>query len=229
MLLTAIVPVYNESKTLAILLEKLMALPCEMQIIAVDDGSTDSSPQILKSLADEKKILYLRHESNQGKGMAIRTGLDAAEGVYTIIQDADLEYDPKDIQRMLDVAVENNADAVFGSRNLHSHSEHSYRRYYLGGKFLTMLANFLYGLDISDESTCYKMVRTELMKSLNLKCRGFEFCPELVAKLARRRIKINEIPIHYHPRKMTEGKKIRWQDGAKAIATLIKYRFPGIK
>ena len=225
MLLSCLVPVYNEESTLPQLMEKLLVLPGQLQIIAIDDASTDQSSRILKSLADEGKITLIRHEVNQGKGAAIRSGLKLAEGLYTVIQDADLEYDPEDILKMLGVARENDAEAVFGSRNLNSHAEHSYRRYYLGGRLLTVLANFLYGINISDESTCYKMVKTELMKSLNLTCRRFEFCPELVAKLALRKVKIYEIPIHYHPRKMTEGKKIRWQDGAQAIVTLIKYRF----
>jgi dolichol-phosphate mannosyltransferase len=223
--LSIIVPVYNEQATLEIILAKLLALPVDKEIITVDDCSGDGSPRILQEYADSGKIVFLRHAENRGKGAAIRTGLARAVGRYTIIQDADLEYEPSDMLTMLELARRQNADAVFGSRILHPDAGISYRRYYWGGRFLTMLANLLYGVGITDESTCYKMVRTELLQSLNLTCRRFEFCPELVAKLGRRRMTIYEVPIHYRPRKIGEGKKIRWHDGLVAIWTLIRNRF----
>lgn len=225
MQLSIIVPVFNEEKSLPIILERLLALEVEKEIIAVDDGSRDNSPTILQKFADEKKIFYIKHNINQGKGAAIVSGLEKATGEYVVVQDADLEYDPNDIINMLAAARRHQADAVFGSRIHNPQSGISYRRYYWGGRLLTMLANLLYGVNISDESTCYKMVRTNLIKSLHLTCRRFEFCPELVAKLGKRKIAIFEVPIAYHPRKMTEGKKIRWHDGAIAIWTLLKYRF----
>jgi len=225
MKLSIIVPIFNEQDTLTTIMERLLALPVEKQIIAVDDASSDQSPMILKKLADEGRIKLLTHAHNRGKGAAIVTGLEHAVGEYTIIQDADLEYEPEDIVRMLETAEQHHADAVFGSRIHNPESGISYRRYYWGGRFLTILANILYGVNISDESTCYKMVRTDLMKSLKLTCRRFEFCPELVAKLGKRKIKIFEIPISYHPRKMEAGKKIRWHDGLEAIWTLLKNRF----
>ncbi len=225
MLLSIIVPVYNEGKTLRDILDLLIALPVDKEIIAVDDASRDDSPAILIQYADAGRIRLLRHESNQGKGAAIITGLTATQGEYTIIQDADLEYDPNDIVTMLNTAQANSAEVVFGSRVRNISSGISYRRYYWGGRLLTLLANLLYRVNITDESTCYKLVRTELMKSLHLTCRRFEFCPELVAKLGKRGISILEIPIRYNPRKMEEGKKIRWHDGAIAIWTLFKYRF----
>ena len=225
MKLSIIVPVFNEQDTLPIILNRLFDLPPKKQIIVVDDASSDHSPAILRKLANEGRITLLTHAENRGKGAAIVTGLMYAVGEYTVIQDADLEYDPGDIVRMLNTAEKHGADAVFGSRIHNPESGISYRRYYWGGRFLTALANILYGVNISDESTCYKMVRTDLMKSLNLTCRRFEFCPELVSKLGRRKIKILEIPIAYHPRKMEAGKKIRWYDGLQAIWTLIKNRF----
>jgi len=224
MKLSIIVPVFNEEDSLPIIMDRLFELPVEKQIIAVDDASSDSSPDILKKMADAGRLTLLTHSQNQGKGAAIVTGLAHATGEYTIIQDADLEYDPNDIPKILAEAGRHNADAVFGSRIHNPEAGVSYRRYYWGGKLLTLLANILYGVNISDESTCYKMVKTDLMKSLNLSCRRFEFCPELVAKLGKRKIKIFEIPIYYSPRKIEAGKKIRWHDGLEAIWTLIKFR-----
>ena len=225
MRLSIIVPVYNEARTLGDILARLFALPIECEIIAVDDASSDKGPHILRKMADDGRLIFLAHEKNRGKGAAIRTGLARATGEYTVIQDADLEYDPSDIVAMLKIAEEKKADAVFGSRIHNPQSGISYRRYYWGGKFLTILANLLYGVNISDESTCYKMVRTEVLKSMNLTCNRFEFCPEVVAKLGKRHIPIHEIPISYIPRKIDAGKKIRWHDGAMAIWTLIRLRF----
>ncbi|MEZ5358014.1 MAG: glycosyltransferase family 2 protein [Candidatus Zixiibacteriota bacterium] len=224
MRLSIIVPIYNEEQTLKTLVDLLLSLDESIEIILVDDASADSSYSILQEYGYTPNIRILHHEKNQGKGAAIRTGLELATGEYTVIQDADLEYDPHDIIKMLEVAHKNNADAVFGSRIHNPQSGISYRRFYWGGQLLTLLANILYGVHISDESTCYKMVRTSLMKSLNLTCTRFEFCPELVAKLGKRRVKIYEIPISYNPRKIYEGKKIRWYDGAEAIWTLFRLR-----
>lgn len=225
MRLSIIVPVYNEEQTLKALIDRLLSLDGDFEIILVDDASTDSSPDILAACQNIANVHILGHTKNRGKGAAIRTGLTKASGEYTVIQDADLEYDPHDILRMLDIARQKNADAVFGSRIHNPDSGISYRRFYWGGQLLTLIANVLYGVNISDESTCYKMVRTEVLKSLNLTCTRFEFCPELVAKLGKRKIKIHEIPISYTPRKIDEGKKIRWYDGAEAIWTLLRLRF----
>jgi glycosyltransferase involved in cell wall biosynthesis len=225
MKVSIIIPVYNEQETLSEILIRLVGLPIDKEIIAVDDASNDNSHTILRKAADAGDIRLLTHPVNRGKGAAIVTGLEYASGEYTIIQDADLEYDPDDIVKMLATAEQHNADAIFGSRINNPQSGISYRRYYWGGRFLTFLANLLYRVDISDESTCYKMVRTDLMKSLNLTCKRFEFCPELVAKLGKRKIKIFEIPISYNPRKIESGKKIRWHDGLEAIWTLFRLRF----
>lgn len=225
MRLSVIIPAYNEADTIAEIVKRVAALPLDKEIIVVNDGSVDRTAAILASLGGEISFTVLSHETNRGKGAAIRTGLACATGDYTVIQDADLEYNPADLLTMLDTAQSHQANAVFGSRIRGPAAGISYRRYYWGGRLLTLLANLLYGLRITDESTGYKMVRTDLLRELGLQCDRFDFCPEVVAKLGRRGVKIYEIPIEYRPRKMGQGKKIRWYDGAAAIWTLLKYRF----
>jgi len=223
--LTVLMPLYNEEETVTEIIGKVLALPLELELIIIDNASTDSTGQKIQEFAGYDNVQIIKREKNIGKGDAVVAGLELANGKYTIIQDGDLEYDPDDIVKMVGVAEENNALAVFGSRILSGRSGISYYRYLWGGKLLTLVANILYCNKITDESTCYKMVRTDLMKGLKLECKRFEFCPELVAKLGRNKIKIHEIPIAYYPRKFEDGKKIRWIDGAEAIWVLLKYRF----
>jgi dolichol-phosphate mannosyltransferase len=230
--LSIIVPVYNEVATIATLVVRLLELNLptgvEKEIVVVDDGSSDGTFKILGGYAS--KVVLLRHEKNQGKGMAIRTGLEKATGDYVVVQDADLEYDPSDIARMVAKVNETGAEAVFGSRRLPAAGrERGKWYYYLGGVYLTTLANLLYNTRITDEPTCYKMIRTDILQSLNLTCTGFEFCPEVVAKLGKRKIKIVEIPINYHPRSTKEGKKIKLRDAFVATWVLVKNRFPGVQ
>ena len=228
MILSILIPVYNEKNTISKILEKIEEVnldkfSIEKEIIIIDDGSTDGTKDILRSLGDKYKIVY--HSKNKGKGSAIRTGLQYVSGDYVIIQDADLEYDPEDYKKLLDFALKNKAKVVYGSRQLNPGNRHSYRSFYLGGIFLSLVVKFLYGTKITDESTCYKLFKTETIKSIPLKCKRFEFCPEITAKVAKRRIKIYEVPISYHPRSKKEGKKIRWRDGLEALWVLIKYKF----
>jgi glycosyltransferase involved in cell wall biosynthesis len=224
--LSIIIPVYNEEKTIKELVEKVkkVKLPIKKEIIVVDDCSKDRTPEILKKI---KGIKVVRHPGNKnlGKGNAIRTGLKNITGDIVIAQDADLEYNPEDYKKLVEPIIKGKAKVVYGSRNLGDKHEHSYLSYYIGGVFLSKLANLIYGIKITDEATCYKMLRVDVIKSLNLKCERFEFCPEVTAKVAKKGIEILEIPISYSPRKMTEGKKIRWKDGVEAIWTLIKYKF----
>ena len=175
--LSIIVPVFNEEKTLVRNPGQVDRAPCGKRDHRGGQRLRDGSPVIMRRFADAGRIVLLSHPVNRGKGAAIVTGLAVATGAYTIIQDADLEYDPDDILTMLAEAKRNNAPAVFGSRVRNVASGISYRRYYWGGRLLTFLANLLYRVNITDESTCYKMVQTELMKSLGLRCRRFEFCP----------------------------------------------------
>ena len=225
MLLSVIMPLYNEADTLREIIDRVLHLDIDMELIAVNNGSTDNTAAILEDYKNQPDLKIIHREINIGKGDAVIAGLNAAEGKYTVIQDGDLEYDPDDIVKILEIAEQKNALAVFGSRIKNPDSGISYNRYLWGGKLLTKIANFLYGSDITDEPTCYKMIRTDILKAMNLECRRFEFCPEVVAKLGRNKIKIHEIPISYNPRHFEEGKKIRWHDGFEAIWTLLKYRF----
>jgi len=160
---------------------------------------------------------------NTGKGFAIRTALEHVSGDIIIIQDGDLEYDPNDYYNLIEPIITGKASVVYGSRNMQPHM-HSYYRYYLGGRILTMLTNILYNSRISDEPTCYKVFRTDVLKSLKLKCKKFEFCPEVTAKILKKGYDIVEVPIRYSPRKFINGKKIKFKDGLQAIWVLIKYR-----
>ena len=225
MKLTVIIPVFNEKATIEQIIKKVKKVPVEKEIIVVDDGSTDGTAEILKEISEkDKNIKIILKEKNEGKGSAIREGLKYVNGDVVVIQDADLEYEPTDWIEMLKFMEEKKADVVYGSRVLGKNKKSSFV-FYLGGRILSIITNFLYGAGITDEPTCYKMFNTEIIKSLNLKCRGFEFCPEVTAKIRKKGIKIYEVPIHYNPRSTKEGKKIRWKDGIIAIWTLIKYRF----
>ena len=223
MRLSVIVPVYNEVQSIAEIVRRIRAVPLEVQLIVVDDGSTDGTRAALPAIAGIDSLIL--HDRNRGKGAAIRTGLLVASGDAIVIQDADLEYDPQDLVRMLG-CVERGAPVVYGSRIL-GHNGMSHLSFYLGGRFLSWLTNRLYGLSITDEPTCYKMFRREVIQSLDLQCERFEFCPEVTAKVARRGYPIIEIPIRYVPRPLREGKKIRWRDGWTAVWTLLRCRFSG--
>jgi glycosyltransferase involved in cell wall biosynthesis len=157
--------------------------------------------------------------------MAIRTGLEKVTGDLVIIQDADLEYDPNDYLKLVQPIMEDGAFVVYGSRSLSHKNKMSYLRYFIGGQVVTWWTNLLYGCRLTDEPTCYKLFRADLLKSVKLNCKRFEFCPEVTAKIRKRGIEILEVPISYNPRKIKEGKKIRWKDGIQAIWTLLKYRF----
>ncbi|MCX6760667.1 MAG: glycosyltransferase family 2 protein [Candidatus Nealsonbacteria bacterium] len=228
MTLSVLIPIYNEKNTILEILKRIDAVDLseisfKKEIVLVDDGSSDGTRQILKGLEDKYKIIY--HPKNQGKGAAIKTGLNHVFGDYVIIQDADLEYDPKDYIKLLKVALKNKAEVVYGSRRLNPKNKYSHLSFYLGGIMLNWLASILYGIKITDESTCYKLFKTETIKSIPLGCKRFEFCPEITAKIAKRKIKIYEVPIEYYPRDKKEGKKIKWRDGFEALWVLIKYKF----
>lgn len=224
MKLSIIVPVYNERKTLPEVLSALLALSLDKEIVIVDDGSSDGSREFLQGV-DSPDVKVVLHDKNYGKGYAIRSALEQVTGEYVIVQDADLEYEPSEIPGMLQLAVEKGADAVYGSRNMMHENKWSYFRYYIGGVLLTWLTNLLYNAGITDEPTCYKLFRSSFLKSLDLRCVGFEFCPEVTAKTRKRGAAILEVPISYRARSMKEGKKIRPRDGLYAAWVLLRERF----
>ena len=211
------------------LLARVLAVddPCirELEVVVVDDGSTDGTRELLRQLAQEEpRVRYLEHARNMGKGAAIRTGIAAATGDLTLFQDADLEYDPRDYPRLVRPFLEDGADVVYGSRFLAADRRRVLRfRHSRVNRWLTWMSNFFTDLDLTDMETCYKVFRTELLKSIPLRSNDFALEPEITAKIAKRGFRIFEVPVSYLGRTHLEGKKIGWRDGFKAIATMIRY------
>lgn len=224
MKLSVIIPCFNEENTIAEIIRRVEAIDIDKEIIVIDDRSTDRTAEIIRGF-EPGRVKTLFHEHNRGKGAAIRTGIKHITGDIVIIQDADLEYDPSDYYALLRPFDNPNVQVVYGSRIMKKGFKKSYERYYLGGRLVSIATNLLYGIHISDEPTCYKLFRTELLRSLDVQAERFEFCPEVTAKIAKRKIPIIEVPISYEPRKLEEGKKIGWMDGVEAIWTLIRLRF----
>lgn len=220
--MSVIVPVYNEELHLEELLQAVLASPVKKEVIIVDDGSTDGTREKLLDLPIREDVTIVFHQKNCGKGASIRTALSYARGEYVLIQDSDLEYDPKDYPALIAPLQQGRANVIYGVRP--DRPERGLR-FFLGAKLLTHLTNFLYGAGIHDEATCYKVFRRSLLAQLRLECRRFEFCPEVTSKLCRIGERIEEVPISYNPRSAEEGKKIRHSDGWLAIWTLIRYRF----
>lgn len=229
--LSIIIPVYNEAETVARLIERVLVVELgdvEREVVVVNDGSTDGTGEVLEQVARRwpRLVEIVHHEQNQGKGAAIRTALEHVTGDVVITQDADLEYDPREYPKLLAVFEDPTVRVVYGSRNLRENPRSSWR-FYWGGRLVSWVANLLYGSNLTDEATGYKVFRAELLRSLDLQADGFAFCPEVTGKVLRRDIEIHEVPITYQPRGLDEGKKINWKDGLEAVWVLLKQRFRG--
>jgi glycosyltransferase involved in cell wall biosynthesis len=226
--LTIAVPVYNERERVARALKELLSthLPVEAEIVIVDDGSTDGTWDELGQLMLPEHVRLIRHQKNRGKGAALRTALEAASGDVFVPFDADLEYDPSDLARLLQPLIRDEADVVYGTRAFGAHTAFSYW-FVLGNKFLAFWANILFNCYISDLETCFKMVRTPILRTLNLKADSFDIEAEVTAKLLRAGHRPYEVPIQYKARTRAQGKKIRWQDGITALWVIAKIRLSG--
>ena len=224
MKLSVIIPVYNEAKTIAELIKRVQAVAFQKEIILVDDGSDDETFAIAKQFEGDD-FIAVQHPTNQGKGAAIRTALQYVKGDLVIIQDGDLETEPQDYIHLVQPIIEGKAKVVYGSRNLNPTSGNRYWLYDFGGRFISLWTNFLYQQNITDEAACYKVFKTEILKSIPLTYNRFEFCPEVTARISKLGITIHELPMHYYPRSFSEGKKMKWTDGLKAFWVLLKLRF----
>lgn len=225
MKLSVIIPVYNESKSIEEILHRVQATDLATEIVVVDDGSVDGSRDILKKLDGKKRVRVLMHEKNQGKGAAVRTGLDAATGDVLLIQDADLEYDPRDYPTLLKPIQEGLADVVYGSRFLGGPRRVAMFWHMVANYMLTFMTNILYNTILTDMETGYKVFRRKVVQDMPLHSKRFDFEPEFTAKVLKRRYRIFEVAITFNPRDYTEGKKIKLKDAFEAVWTLLKYRF----
>ena len=224
-MVSVIIPAFNEDQTIRQVVDAVHSLPIEKQIIVVNDGSTDGTYKVLEDLQVIYELTIVHCEENRGKGFAIRSGLSYVKGEAVVIQDADMELSPADLSQLLEPLGEEDIQVVYGSRFLNGRGNASLHNF-IANRLLASYTNLLYGCRITDESTGYKAFSTDLITRLNLTCEGFEFCPEVTAKILRAGYRIHEVPVSYFPRTKKEGKKLRfWSDGLFAAWTLLKYRF----
>lgn len=222
--LSVIIPVYNEVEHIREIVKRVQSTKLVKEIIIVDDGSEDGTQNILQELDGKKKVRVILHESNRGKGAAVVTGLEAAEGDVLLIQDADLEYDPRDYPILLKPIKEGVADVVYGSRFLGGSHRVTMFWHMVANKSLTLMTNILYNTILTDMETGYKVFRREVIEGMRIKARGFNFEPEFTAKILKRNYRIFEVPISFNPRDYAQGKKIKLKDAFEAVWTLLKYR-----
>ena len=227
--LSVVIPAYNETATVERLLRRVREVPLNLEVIVVDDGSTDGTRDLLRELEGELIDQLVLHEKNAGKGAALRTGFGRATGDVVVVQDADLEYDPYELPILLEPILSGRADAVYGSRFLGGPHRVLFFWHSVGNHLLTLLSNMLTDVNLTDMETCYKMVRTELLQSLPLSAHRFGIEPELTARLAQAGARIYELPISYHGRSYAEGKKIGWKDGVSAFWSIIRYNLSPLR
>ena len=225
MKLSVIIPVYNEKKTLSELICRVEAVKLEKEIIIVDDGSTDGTQNLLKKYEEQERFKVIYQSKNTGKGSALRAGFDKAEGEIIIVQDGDLEYDPKEYPLLVEPILDGRADVVYGSRFLGGTHRVFFFWHYVGNKLLTTLSNMCTNLCLTDMETGYKVFRRTVLDSFILKCNRFGFEPEFTSKVARHAFRIYEVPISYSGRGYEEGKKIDWKDGVAALWFIFRFRF----
>ncbi len=226
MKLSVVIPVYNEVKTIEEIIRRVQAVEVglEKEIIVVDDGSTDGTRTILERL-NSPAVKVFFHNKNQGKGAALHTGFAAATGDILLVQDADLEYDPREYPRLLEPILDGRADAVYGSRFLGGPHRVLFFWHYVGNRMLTIFSNMLSNLNLTDMETCYKVFKRDVLERLTLKAKRFGFEPEITVKLAKLKCRIYEVPISYSGRDYAEGKKITWKDGLAALFHILRFRF----
>jgi glycosyltransferase involved in cell wall biosynthesis len=227
-LISLVVPAYNEERTIAEVLHRATTFDLRLEMVVVDDGSTDDTPALLRRLSDEIDGLHvIRLERNRGKGAAVRAGIAATTGEFVVIQDADLEYDPKDIPVLLGPLIEGHADVVYGTRLRGGEPQRAHLFWhYAGNRFLSLMTGMLYNTTLSDMEVGYKAFRGDLIRSIDLVSDDFRFEPEVTAKVLRTPgIRVYEVPISYYGRTFAEGKKITWRDGIKAVGALVRFRF----
>ena len=223
-LLSVVMPVFNERETIEEIIGRVLAVPVRIELIVVDDCSTDGTRDLLAALQARLGFRLLLHERNRGKGAALRTGFAAVGGEVVVIQDADLEYSPEEYPELIALICEGRADVVYGSRFLGRHRVFLFT-HYLGNRLLTLLTNVMYNTMLTDMETCYKVMRTEVLRSMALRSDGFGIEPEMTAKIFKRGYRVYEVPITYDGRGYEEGKKITWRDGFVALWVLVRYRF----
>ena len=225
MKISILIPVYNERTTIEEIIRRVQATGVAQEILLIDDGSVDGSRELLQNLDGQGDVRVLFHKKNQGKGAAVRTGIQAATGDVILIQDADLEYDPRDYPALLQPLEENLADVVYGSRFLGAARRPTMFWHMIANKLLTLMTNILYNNILTDMETGYKVFRREVVENMPLRAKRFDFEPEFTAKILKRKVRIFEVPITFNPRDYAEGKKIGLSDAFQAVWTLIKYRF----